>query len=94
MCWHSSSACRRIIAATSPSVGSVATCSPGERRRQVAEQPRPAQAAAADDDAGGTGLLDHPQRVGGLPDVAVAEHRDVDVLDQLARSRPSRPCPE
>ena len=63
----------------------------GERRGQVAEDPRPAQAAAPDDDAGGAGLLDHPHRVGGLPDVAVAEHRDVDVVDQRARSRPSRP---
>ena len=56
--------------------------SPREGRRQVAEQPRPAEAAAADDDARGAGLLDHPERVGGLPDVAVAEHRDVDVLDE------------
>ena len=48
-------------------------------------QPRPTTTPAA------PVSLDHPQRVGGLPDVAVAEHRDVDVRDQLARSRPSRP---
>ena len=72
--------------------GSVADRGPRERRGQVAEQPGTAQAAAADDDTVGAGLLDHPQRVGRLPDVAVAEHRDVDVLDEARRSRPSRPC--
>ena len=49
---------------------------------QVAEEPRPAQAAAADDHACSTGLLDHAQRVGGLPDVAVAEDGNVHVVDQ------------
>ena len=59
-----------------------------ERRREVAEQPRAAEAAPADDDAGGTGLLDHADGVRGLPDVAVAEHRDVDVVDQPADGLP------
>ena len=36
----------------------------------------------ADDDARTAGLGDHAQRVVGLPDVTVAEHRDVDRLDQ------------
>ena len=36
----------------------------------------PAQAAAADHDAGAARLGHHAQRVLGLPDVAVAEHRD------------------
>ena len=44
---------------------------------QVAEQPRAALAAAADDDAVHAGLADHPDRVLGGPDVAVAEDRDV-----------------
>src|SRR5262245_27971441 len=48
----------------------------GERQRQVAEQPRASQAAAADDDAVAPGGLDHPEGVRGLPDVAVAEHGD------------------
>ena len=60
----------------------------GEGGGQVGEQPRPAQAAAPDDDAGAAGLAHHPQRVVGLPDVAVAEHRDVEQLDQLGDRRP------
>ena len=46
-----------------------------ERRREVAEQPRAPEAAAADDDAVAAGLVDHADRVGRRPDVAVAEHR-------------------
>ena len=69
-------------------MGSARARRPGERGGQVAEQPRPAQAAAADDDAGAAGLGDHAQRVVGLPDVAVAEHRDVDGLDQPGDVRP------
>ena len=65
----------------------------GEGGGQVAEQPRPAEAPASDDDAGASGLLHHQQRVGRLPDVAVAEHRDVDVRRERARSPPSRPRP-
>ena len=34
------------------------------------------------------GLLDHPQRVGRLPDVTVAEHRDVDVVDERGDGLP------
>ena len=43
---------------------------------QVAEQPRPAQAAAAHDHAVAARRPHHAQRVLRLPDVAVAEHRD------------------
>src|SRR5690606_2182684 len=46
-----------------------------ERGREVAEQPRTAEAAAADDDPVAAGLAHHPQRVLRAPDVAVAEHR-------------------
>jgi hypothetical protein len=60
----------------------------GERRGEVAEQPRPTQAPAADHDAVHAGLLHHPQRVAGLPDVTVAEHRDVDVRDELGDRGP------
>ena len=60
----------------------------GEGGSQVAEQPRPPQAPAAHDHARGTGLLHHPQRVGGLPDVAVAQHRDVHGRGQLADGVP------
>src|SRR5690606_624564 len=41
-------------------------------------------------DAGGAGLLHHGHRVGGLPDVAIAEHGDVDVLDQTGDVVPGR----
>ena len=71
--------------ATSPRVGRVGRpSSPGEGSGQVAEQPGPPQATAADHDAGDPGLLDHAQRVGGLPDVAVAEDGDVHRLDEPA----------
>ena len=62
----------------------------GEGRREVAEEPRPAQAAASHDDAVGAGLLDHAERVGRLPDVAVAQHRDVDVLHEAGDRVPVR----
>jgi hypothetical protein len=64
----------------------------GERRRQVAEQPGAPEAAPTDDDTGTTGLLDHRERVVRLPDVAVAEHRDVDVLDQPGDGAPVGPA--
>ena len=73
----SSSAWRRMIAATSPRVGRTRLGPAGERGGQVGEQPGPAEAAAADDHAVAAGLAHHPQRVVGLPDVAVAEDRDV-----------------
>jgi hypothetical protein len=47
----------------------------GERRGQVGEQPRAAEAAAADDDAVAAGLLHHRERILGGPDVPVAQHR-------------------
>ena len=56
----------------------------GEGIGQVAEEPGPAEAAASDDHAVDPGLADHLQRVGGLPDVAVAQHRDGDVRLQGA----------
>ena len=84
----SSSAWRYMTAATSRRVGSARARLPGEGGGQVAEEPRPAEAAAADDDAVAAGLGDHPQRVVGLPDVAVAEHRDVDGLVQPRDGRP------
>ena len=55
---------------------------PGERVHQVPEQPRPTEAAAADDHAVHAGPPHHLQRVAGLPDVPVAEHRDGHVLLQ------------
>ena len=67
----------RMVAATTPSWGGGATGRPGERGGEVGEQPGPAEAAAADHHTVAAGLGDHGQRVGGRPDVAVAEHRDV-----------------
>ena len=48
----------------------------GEGVGEVAEQPRAAEAATADHDAVASGLGHHRQRVVGLPDVSVAQHRD------------------
>ena len=56
--------------------------------RQITEQPGTAQAPAADDHAVDSGLADHPQCVGGLPDVAIAEHRYGDVRLQRRDSLP------
>ena len=69
-----------MIAATSPRWAAPASGRPANAASQVGEQPRPAQAAAADDDAVDAGVRHHPQRVGGLPDVAVAQHRHVERL--------------
>ena len=44
---------------------------------QVCEEPRAALAAAANDDAVHTGLLDHGNGVFGGPDISVAQHRHV-----------------
>ena len=63
----------------------------GEGVGQLGEQPRPAQAAAADDDAVAAGGGHHGQRVVGVEDVAVAEHRNArDVRLSAQRSDPSR----
>ncbi len=63
----------------------------GEGGDQVAEQPRAPEATASDDDAVAPGLLHHRQRVGRLPDVAVAEHRDLgNGLFQCRNRFPSR----
>ena len=48
-----------------------------ERLDQITEEPRPAEAATTDDHAVAAGSAHHRHRVGGLPDVAVAEHRDL-----------------
>ena len=101
MCSLSSSAWRRIMdLVPSPKRwGEGADLLARECRGQVAEQPRAAEAAATDDDAGHAGLLDHAERVGGLPDVAVAEDRDAHVAPpggpSASRSRPhpSTPAP-
>src|SRR5438067_1968706 len=47
-----------------------------ERIGEVAEKPRPAEAAAADDHAVAARLGSHPYAVLGRPHVSVAEHRD------------------
>ena len=62
----------------------------GEGIGKVAEEPGPAEAAASDDHPVDPGLADHLQRVGGLPDVAVAQHRDGDVRFQGADRVPVR----
>ena len=82
---QSSSAWRRSVAATCPSVGGVGQRPTGERRLQVAEQPRPAQAAPSDHDAVAPGLGDHGERVRRAEDVAVAQH------GQLGRQRVAQP---
>ena len=83
MCSLSSSAWRRIIVAhlaqRRQGAGPASPANASARSRNSHGRPRQ---PAPDDDAGRAGLLDHPDRVGGLPDVAVAEHRDVDVVDQ------------
>ena len=48
----------------------------GERGRQLSEKPGAAQASTADDNAVASGGGHHRQRVAGVVDVAVAEHRD------------------
>ncbi len=71
---------------------------PGGRHRaarhrgdQVTEQPGPTETASADHDTVAPGARHHRDRVGRLPDVAVAEHRDaVDGLFQLTDRVPSR----
>src|SRR6185436_19713731 len=47
---------------------------PGKGVSQVAEEPRPTEAATTYDHAVDSGLPDHPQRVARLPDVAVAQN--------------------
>ena len=65
-----------ITSTTSPSGGGGGAGRPANTASEVAEQPRPAEAAAADDHAVAAGRAHHRHGVGGLPDVAVAEHRD------------------
>jgi hypothetical protein len=47
-----------------------------EDLRELAEEPRPAEAAASDDHPVAAGGAHHAQRVPRFPHVAVAEHRD------------------
>jgi hypothetical protein len=56
----------------------------GEGIGQVSEEPRPAEAATSDHHPVCTGLADHAECVSGLPDVAIAQDWDIDVLLQLA----------
>src|SRR5690606_845776 len=60
-----------------------------ERRREITEQPRAAEAASPDHDTVASGLLDHAHGVRGAPDVAVAEHRDA--RDGLLEGRDGAP---
>src|SRR6187402_34556 len=46
---------------------------------QVSKEPRPTEAPPADDYAIDVGLAHHLQRVGCLPDVAIAQHRNGDM---------------
>src|SRR4029453_2704929 len=64
---------------------------PGQAISEIAEEPRPAKTATSDDHAVNPGLPDHVQSVGGLPDVAVAQYGDRDVLPQLPDCIPVRP---
>ena len=61
---------------------------------EIAEQPRPAEAAAPDDHPVATGGPHHRHGVRGLPDVAVAEHRDrrdvrLELADGVPRASPA-----
>ena len=84
-------AVRRVgasLGATSPQIGSRASGRPVNAAARSANshgrprQPRPTTTPAQ------PVSRDHPQRVVGLPDVAVAEHRDVQQLGQLGDRRP------
>ena len=75
----------------------------GQRRRgppRRRRRPGRGTATAGRGSRGPTTTPAHPvsstiaQRVGRLPDVAVAEHRDVDVLDERGDRRTSRASPE
>ncbi len=75
----------------------------GEGVRKIPEQPGTAKATPTHHHTGTTGLLHHGQSVRRLPDVTVAQHRDVDGLDQGGDRRPvgfarvglaHRPCVE
>ena len=91
----SSSACRRTMAATSPrcrqrrAVGRPANASARSRNSHGRpRQPRPITTPST------PVSLDHPQRVGGLPDVAVAEHRDRSRAALSAAIASQSACPE
>src|SRR5690606_8781465 len=57
---------------------------------QVPEQPGASETAAADHDAGAAGLVHHPERVSRLPDVAVAQYRDLQGPGQVGDRGPVR----
>ena len=65
-----------ITAVAKPSVRDGGVGRPANTLEQVTEQPRAPEAAPTDDDAVAAGGRDHGDGVGGLPDVAVAEHGD------------------
>ncbi len=74
-----------------PEVRRVLGLASREDIRQIAEEPRTTQAAATDHHAVASGLPHHPKRVLGLPDVAVAQHRDGgDDLLQAGDGLPAR----
>ena len=84
----SSSPCRRTMPTTSSRFGGAGDWVAGERGGQVAEEPWAPEAAASDDHPVAAGLGHHAHRVRRLPDVAVAEHGNGDVLLQRRDGRP------
>ena len=65
-----------MIAATSPSVGGVAADVPAKAADNSANSHGRPKAASADDHSVAAGRVHHGQRVIGLEDVAVAQHRN------------------
>ena len=70
--------------------GGVGSGRPGEGGFEVAEEPRPAEASPADDDAVAPRRRDHPQRVVRAEDVAVAEDGELGGQG-VAQARDGRP---
>ena len=70
------SAWSRMTSLTQPSRGAGCTSRPAKASTRSRNSHGRPEAAAADDHAVAAGLGEHRQRVVGLPDVAVAEHRD------------------
>ena len=65
-----------MVSSTSPSGGGPATGRPAKASARSRNSHGRPEAAPADDHAVAAGLGDHAHGVGGLPDVAVAEHGD------------------
>ena len=64
----------------------------GEGSCQVAEKPRPTETTTSDDHPVTTCLGHHLQRVLGLPEVAVAQHRNAHCLFELCNAGPVSPA--